>query len=58
MSPGRALAAEGRTAREDQANAAEQPIDHHCLDHFETNSAENLTFEFSGCRRQSAGTNG
>jgi hypothetical protein len=51
ISAARALAAEGRTARADQANAAEKPIGHHCPDHFATNSAENLTFDMRGSWR-------
>jgi hypothetical protein len=48
MSPGHALAAEGRTAHANLDDAAERPIDHHCLDYFATNSAEHLTFEVRG----------
>jgi hypothetical protein len=50
-SAGRAPAAEGRAARADMADAAERPIDQHCLDYFATNSAEHLTFELSGWTR-------
>jgi hypothetical protein len=48
MSARRALAVEGRTAHTDMADAAERPIDQHCLDYFATNSAEHLTFEVRG----------
>jgi hypothetical protein len=55
MSAGRALAAEGRTAHADMADAAERPIDQHCLDYFAAHGAEHLTFDMRGAWRPKAG---